>query len=282
MIFTIPILITNIVDCEIPFTLYKDNNFELLLAEFPIADREVIFGIKNLMVDDGSTRYNLDPNSLATDTIYVSSGYRILITAPDDSEETLRLFNSISNNLNFCCQLYFEYPITLTIFGSDNMSKKQNSIQVFKRRSSKIIIDSKILNSFKNTLTLSIKNETTTAKKRALLNSLLTISNLETFNSGLTCSTYITVLESLFTNENTEITYRFSMRLTKFLNEDLNFLKKIKKLYHKRSSYYHTGEKQFSFEDEVLLSNLTRTMIIEYIQNPGRFDVAKLDNELLT
>jgi hypothetical protein len=284
MNFTIPILIDKIVDFNLPVSLYKDNNFELLLSEFPISDREILFSLKNLQVGDKNAKYAINEPSSGIHTRFpefIYSSYRILVQTQIDSEQAINLFNKISASLNFCCQLYFEHPITLKFFGDDNMCKSEESIQTFKRKSIRPIVNLETIDSFKITLLHCIKNDTVNAKKRSVLLSLLNITNLETFNSGLACSTFITILESLFTDEDTEITYRFSLRITKYLNESYSFFKTFKKLYGKRSVYYHKGERNFSYEDEVFLSKLTRQIIIEYIQCPSRFEISRLDEQLL-
>jgi hypothetical protein len=286
MSFTIPLLINKVTSCDLPVSLYKDVDFELLLSEFPVSAREQIFELRFVEIADGSCKYKRDVHAISSlpDKFpeFVSSAYRIVALVSDHSNETIQLFNNkISWNLNFCCQLFFDYPITLTIFGDDKMSKTQHSIQSFKRKSIKVEIDNEKIESFKNTLFNCLEGATITTKKKGMLHSLLNVANLQTFNAGLTCATYITILESLFTDENTEITYRFAMRLTKYLNKDLSFFKTIKKLYAKRSSYYHTGEVKFTYDEEVYLSTLTRQIIIEYIQSPRNFDVSKLDEQLL-
>ena len=285
MTYTIPLLLNEVVEIKLPVSLYKDNNFEIFLDDFPIADRETLFDIKNLTISEGRATYKIGRDSFSTNRDkfpeFSSSSYRLLIQAIDDSDEQIELFNKLSYSLNLCCILYFNYPITLTIFGDNKMSKSQHSLQVFIRRSVKTTLNLESLDSFKSTLQICINNKNVDVKKKSMLFSLLNISLLQSFNSGLICSTYITILESLFTNENTEITYRFAMRLTKYLNKDYLFSRSIKKLYEKRSAYYHTGEIKFNKDDELFLSSLTRKITIDYFQNPSNFLVSKLDEQLL-
>lgn len=285
MTYTIPILLNEVIDIKLPFSLFKDNNFEIFLADFPITDREILFDLKSLEVIEGKAKYKIGRDSFSTmkDKFpeFISSSYRLLIETTENTDKQIGLFNRLSYNLNLCCILYFNYPITLTIFGDDKMSKSQHSMQTFIRRSNKTIASIETLNSFKETLHICINNTNIDNKKKSMLLSLLNISILQSFNSGLICSTYITILESLFTDENTEITYRFAMRLTKYLNKDYLFFKSIKKLYGKRSSYYHSGEIKFDNDDELFLSNLTRQIIIDYLQCPSKFVISTLDEQLL-
>jgi hypothetical protein len=288
MNFTVPIFIKEVVNVDLPFSLYKDNDFEFFLTEFSIADREKIFSITNLIVqEDDKATYNKTSHTLYYSSENVSqfiiSKYRVLIKAKDGTEATIEQYNRLNIDLDFCCLLYFNYPITLIIFGDDGMGKQHISGQSFNRKSEKIIINQEIINSFVRTLSLCIKNESVKVKKKRMLHSLLKTSSLRTFNAGLTCSTYITILESLFTkNENTEITFRFKMRFTKYMNEKIEFSNKIKTLYGKRSSYYHTGEIDFTLEEEKYLSELTRKIIVEYIQAPNNFEISRLDELLLS
>ena len=259
MSYTIPILINDVVDVKLPYTLFKDNEFEVFLDEFPISDREKIFDLSGIHIINGKTYFSKGRDNFTSLSKkfpeYVSSAFRLLVEPKNNTEEHIDLFKKISYNLDLCCILYFDYPITLTIFGNDRMSPTLHSIPTYRRRAEKIIVNREFISSFKKTLHVCINNLTVDKKKINMLFSLLNVSLLQSFNSGLICSTYITILESLFTDENTEITYRFAMRLTKFLNKDYAFSKYIKKLYGKRSAYYHSGDIKFDNEDETFLIN---------------------------
>ncbi|HTN05874.1 hypothetical protein [Agriterribacter sp.] len=154
-------------------------------------------------------------------------------------------------------------------------------MQSYAKKSDKIIFNLENLESFKKTFELCIGN-IIDKKKKHMLASLINVTCLQTFNPGLICSTYVTILESLFANENTEITYRIALRLTKYLKKDHDFFKRIKVFYQKRSTYYHTGEIKFSYDDEKYLSALSRQLIIDFLQNPGNFDTVNLDTLLLS
>ena len=101
---------------------------------------------------------------------------------------------------------------------------------------------------------------------------------------GLKCSLMVTILESLFSNkdEKTEIRYRFPLRMTKYLKGDFDKeMKYIKKLYDNRSAYYHTGSDKFHFDDEAYLYLMTKRCLLEYIENPKKFNGKEMDKQLL-
>jgi hypothetical protein len=286
MSFTIPIIIKEIKDVPLPFYLYQNDNFNIFISEFPVSEREELFDIKIHEILESGVKFTRSIHTVSNHTDkfseFVSAKYKVGVITKDNSKEQTELFNPFSYNLNFCCQLYFDSPITLSFFGDDKLATTQYSIQSYARKSPKKIITLNDLESFKKTFLLCLNDSSIDKKKKHMLASLINISSLQTFNTGLICSTYITILESLFTNENTEITYRFALRLSKYLKEDHVFFKKIKELYGKRSTYYHTGEIKFSFDNEKYLNDLSKKLIVEYIQNPNNFDIVELDQLLLS
>ena len=285
MTYTIPILVNDVQNVTLPFSLYKDKDFEIFFSDFSVVDREILFDIKGLeILEDGRRKFkHVKGISSNGDKFpeFISSSYRFLVQPKEDNEEYQKIFSQLSFSLNLCCLLYFNYPITLTIFGSDVMSSSQHSLQTFINKAKKPIVTEELLNSFKKTLDICINDKTVDKKKKLMFSSLLNISVLQSFNAGLICSTYITIIESLFTNDNSEVNFKFSIRLAKYLKENIDFVVKLKKLYGKRSSYYHTGEIKFDNDDDLFLSSLTRKLIVDYIQNPLLFEISKLDEALL-
>lgn len=282
MSITIPLIITQIEGIKLPYRLYSDDKLNLLLSDFSISERESIFGISNLQVEGSSAKFGhkKSPSHFVDQfTEFITASYKIETVLKNVSYDEKILFDKIESDLSFCCQLFFEYPVTVKFFMPSGTSI--HTILRFKHRALQPVVNAQVLDKFETTLQHCIKNDTIENSKKQMLLSLLTLTNIETFNIGLICSTYITILESLFINENTEITYRFALRLTKYMNEDSAYFKNIKKLYSKRSSYYHSDEKKFTRDDELFLSALTRQIIIEFVHNPKNFDVNELDEQLL-
>ena len=217
MSFTIPITIKGVKEVTLPFSLYKDENFDIFIAEFSIEERNSLFEITITETTEGGVKFNQSYRANSSNSTkfpeFLSAKYKIGVTTKDNSKEQIDLFNKYSYSLNFCCQLFFQSPITLTFFGEDSHCNTQHSIQSYARKTQTTEITVDVLENFKKTYSLIQKGSTIPVKKKQMLASLINVSGLQTFNSGLVCSTFITILESLFTDENTEITYRFAMRL---------------------------------------------------------------------
>ena len=101
---------------------------------------------------------------------------------------------------------------------------------------------------------------------------------------GIRCAIMVTILESLFSNndEKSEIRYRFPLRMTKQLKGDYDLdFKYIKKLYDYRSAYYHTGKDKFNGKDEAYLNIQTKKFLIEFIKHPEHFEGKEFDKKLL-
>lgn len=131
-----------------------------------------------------------------------------------------------------------------------------------------------------NLFKLEVEND----KKRKLIFSLFEIAKSSSNPLSLRCSLFVTILESLFStkDEKSEISYRFPLRMTKFLGADYeNTFKKIRKYYSARSSYYHTGEEKFSNEDLKDLEYYNQLVIIKYLEDKSGFSGKNLDKLLL-
>lgn len=111
---------------------------------------------------------------------------------------------------------------------------------------------------------------------------LYATSCFKNLNLGLKGSLLVTILESFFAPDNPELKYKFSMRLTKFMNEDINSLKFYKDMYNFRSNYYHRGEIRFSNGDISRLKVVVQKVILSYMKNNESINIDKIDEELIS
>jgi hypothetical protein len=94
----------------------------------------------------------------------------------------------------------------------------------------------------------------------------------------------VAILESLFlgSNERGGLSFKLSLRMTKMLGNDIEYLKKIKKLYTKRSKVFHGDKGKFDAKDvEFLLEEVTLA-IEAFLMNQENFSDDKLDEILLS
>lgn len=98
------------------------------------------------------------------------------------------------------------------------------------------------------------------------------------------CAIFVTILENHFTtnDEKSEISYRFPLRMTKYLGKGYDgMFKQIRKFYYGRSAYYHTGNSKFKPGDFDLLERLASKIVIDFILNPDKFQGKEFDKLLL-
>lgn len=118
-------------------------------------------------------------------------------------------------------------------------------------------------------------------KKAMTLLSLFEMTQIYGTLKGLRCSLYVTILESLFAPDSPELKYKFSMRLTKYLQGDETTLKYFNDMYKYRSKFYHQGDDKFSHDDEMKLQSITSKLLKVFILNKEKINVKSIDSELI-
>lgn len=100
----------------------------------------------------------------------------------------------------------------------------------------------------------------------------------------VSCVLYISILESIYVQDDSELSYKLSMRIAKKLSKDALYAKHIKDLYTKRGHVIHGSQKGevFSEEEHQELEELTRSSVFMLIRDPGNFTRHALDNLLLS
>lgn len=120
--------------------------------------------------------------------------------------------------------------------------------------------------------------------KLAPLLELIGVKETKGNPKGIRCALMVTVLESLFSknDEKSEIRYRFPLRMTATLKGSYEKdFKYIKKLYDKRSAYYHTGIDKFSHNDEEYLNQKIKRFLIQFFENPNFFNGSEIDKRII-
>ena len=91
MSFTIPITIKGIKNVTLPFSLYKDDNFDIFISEFTIEERNSLFEITIIEIKDTDLKFNQNYHANSTKATkfpeFLSAKYKIGVTTKDNSKE---------------------------------------------------------------------------------------------------------------------------------------------------------------------------------------------------
>lgn len=117
-----------------------------------------------------------------------------------------------------------------------------------------------------------------------LLKSWIDLAMSQVGHIGIQALHYVSIfLENILLKDGKkgELRFKFSMRLAKVLNKDLDYAKELKKLYDKRSSLTHGGRDSFTLEEVILLEDIACKIIMAYLASVKTFEVDYLDAKLL-
>lgn len=119
--------------------------------------------------------------------------------------------------------------------------------------------------------------------KYLTLTALLNAARHQAGASDVACVLYFSILESIFVDDNKELGYKLSMRITKKKGESLMFARKISKLYSKRGKVIHGSQKGdvFDHEECILIESLAKDSLVDFLNNPADYTAASLDTFLL-
>lgn len=278
--FIIPVNIYKIQEVDFPFVFFQNDFITILLEEFTIAEREKYLRVEGLEVNNNSISinskykevYNSEPEALTA-----SYKFKLLFKQTISQEELTMIFDSLC----FISLLKFSSYLKLKM-------GVRNECASFKMgHSYKFKTDDNETHSLKDIQDASlyfisiINCNKILEKRKSVYLKLFQIIKQEYVDLGLACSLYITMLESIFTTENTEITYRLALRTSKYLNGDYELFKKIKSLYANRSTFYHIGENKFTEEHRKYLDKTVRMLILDLFIDAEKFKTSTLDESLL-
>lgn len=134
-----------------------------------------------------------------------------------------------------------------------------------------------------NTILSYKESQTLKPKRFKALCALLNAARHQSGSSDVACVLYISVLEAIFVNSSQELAYTLSMRLTKYMQKDLEYSRKIKSLYTKRGKVIHGSDKGNTFTQEEYheIEKLARDAFIGLVSQPELFIDDALDGRLL-
>jgi hypothetical protein len=115
------------------------------------------------------------------------------------------------------------------------------------------------------------------------LRALLNAARHQAGASDVACVLYFSILEAIFVDDNKELGYKLSMRLTKYKSENIAYAKQIARLYGKRGKVIHGSNKGnvFTQEEYRLIESLAKDAYVDILVNPEGFTERELDGRLL-
>jgi len=289
MEFILPLKIEKVdTKLKLPIILLNQKDDLVTIEKFSIKEKEWFFDLEGLRIfnQKEGNRFRCKKVkgliNLCDCQEYVLTNYKLIIKKDTDNPWSLQ---QIQQQLDFAFKIIFGcgFPFakikdTNTLF---NNSRGFINKQIISRRKNTTINEDSIKR-LKRLFLLLIREKKDT-KKRELLRFFLDTAMSQVPNLGISGALYVSILESIFAEEkNTEVGYRFSLRLSKTRNRDLSYQKSIKDLYSKRSSIFHGGIDRFSKADLKFLEQEACWAIEHYLLNPDKFSHKELDRALLS
>ncbi len=272
----------------LPLYIFKTaEGITSYLENFTIEEKEQYFKIKIDKIDPKGLGLTYQSIGFSNPTLmipkfmnHIITPYKITLSGQTDNPSELQnekdIMEFVFKNIVGCGLPVSIITDTATMYnGNISMANdKPNS-----RRENKII-DDQIRGRIQRLMQI-LHSTSVDRNKVDLIKSLLSIA-MSPVPLGISGAFYVSILESIFVRDkDTEIGYRFSMRLSKMRNATEEYRKKIKKLYDKRSKIFHLGHNDFSVEDVKFLEEEASWAIEEYINNPDSFSTENLDRKLL-
>lgn len=269
---------------ELPYTVYDSSDFRITLRALPRSEIEQYFRVR-IVEDETTGVYHGEMSEDIAfwgddDIIHSLHSTKLQICIePKGGVITEAIRDRMSLALE-CALGYFDeyvawrYPSFSTV-ASRGMYRSHYSA----RRSGDMDVSASeiIRKVFASANNVELEHKFNTL--RALLNS----ARHQARASDVACVLYFSILESIYVQSKTELTYKLAMRMTKKLGHNYQFASKIIHLYDKRGNVIHGTDKGNVFEDDefLLLEGLAKDSLIDYISNPNDYSNRKLDKLLL-
>lgn len=274
-----------------PIELFKRSDLTITIEDFSSSDKEIFFGVKNLRINGDDVKFELETDRLRLNDLpqkiggeyrdIVLGNYKVVISSGIQNAAVWESKNRAE--LIFKTVLGCGFPVSLNIAPGtmfDN-SLSQSHKPAISRRSIQVV-NKEILERVLKLCQVLFPPEKEMPDKGETLKFFLDTAMSQVPNTAISGAFYVTLLESIFASEkDTEIRYRFSMRLAKIKREGRDYQGKIKKFYDKRSRVFHGSSTQLSKDELVFLESEACWAIEEYLKDPERFQPEKLDQLLL-
>lgn len=279
-------LISDINDLTLPKCIFKFKNGDsILLDNFTKEEKENIFKIKNLnLKNDGTIGYepldfSINPTLIGR---LLKAKYKIIIKS--NNAHSPAHLQQIQETLNNALKILLGQELWYSIF-------KYFDNNIYNSH----VYSTKNLTSYRNIHSL---NDVTINRLSDLLSHIIElgetnniINNLYFFNDvalrapnkDIAGAFYITLLECIFTpTRPVEIGYSLSMRMAKKNGMNIDYQKRIKKIYGYRSDVFHGKSNVFNIDDLIFIESEATSVLENYIKNSKDFSEENIDVMLLS
>jgi hypothetical protein len=271
-------------ELELPYTIYDSDQYSVILKLFNEQDLERAFRL----------RFESDEQSNSYRPVYINTydhfddnmtfalhGRQLQICAipkSDTIDEAVR--EKISIGLG--CALGFFDEYASWVYDSFSTVVSRGAYRSHRSARGTSLIGQKETLIIKNVLAYR-ESEQLPQHKFDTLRALLNAARHQASASDVACVLYFSALEAIFVDDNKELGYKLSIRLTRHLNEDFDYFKHITKLYGKRGKVIHGSNKGdiFTQKECRLIESLAKDAFIEMLANPTSFTERELDGLLL-
>jgi|GEM_PF-3320193 len=270
---------------QLPYIIYSSHEYEIVLKELTSSDVERAFRLR--IVEDANTgAYHMESteeyNFYGDDHIqyYLHDSKLQLCVVPKNSilDNTFRERLSLALE---CALGYFDEHVSW-VYEQFASVASRGAYRSHMSMCSKGTFDAKVVAIIRLIISYKDSGELPEHKfetLRALLNS----ARHQAGAADVACVLYFSVLESVYVQSNQELAYKLSMRMTKKLNKDHAFARKVMDMYSRRGDVIHGTEKGdvFSQEELRLLEGLAKRSFVSFVETPRDFSNTKLDKLLL-
>lgn len=276
---------------ELPKVIFENTEIELSIIEFNLSDKKRFLGVKNILFDKESGEINsweyqskvLNKHDL--EKLYVIKSKYCFKLFSKNNNSDLPINSSDLKHieiLNLICSVLFNHSFNLIFKYKDDSSF---TCPHFSTTYKTNLVDLKLTDKITELFGVLIKNKGNQNQEKVnLISSILITMHIKNIPESLFGALGVTILESVFStkDEKSEIRYRFPLRMTKYLEGDYDSMfKKIRKLYDKRSSYYHTGKQAFEKGDIIEIKKYLKHILFDFITKTENFDGKEMDKLLL-
>lgn len=272
-------------DLKLPHTVYDSPKYTVLLMPFTEEDLERAFRLKFENGEQpGSYRAvyadqndHFGDNSIA----FALKGRGLqLRVIPKDGIVDDSIRERLSIGLE--CALGFLDEYVSWVYESFSTVASRGVYRSHKSARSVGTIEAKEVRILESVLAYQ-ESEDLTFHKFDTLRALINAARHQAGASDVACVLYFSVLEAIFVDDNKELGYKLSMRLTKYKNEDFDYAKRIARLYSKRGKVIHGSSKGsvFNQEEYLFIESLAKDAFVGILLSPKSFTESELDKLLL-
>ncbi len=271
-------------ELELPLTIYASDEYEVVLKQFTEEDLARAF---RLQFEKGKQRDSYsavptDPREFVDrDMSFALHGRQLQIRAiPKNGTVDKTIVERLSIGLE-CALGFFDEYVSWVHTGFSTVASR-GAFRSHRSARGVGVLGEKEAHAIASVLAYEDSGELP-QHKFDTLRALFNAARHQSGASDVACVLYFSILEAIFVSDNKELSYKLSMRLTKYKNEDFDYAKQMARLYSKRGKVIHGSNKGnvFSQDEYLLIESLAKDAFIDLLSNPTAFTERELDGSLL-